>query len=229
MLVHLAFPFVPSSFSDFAIGVNTTEDKKWDLLDFFDYGPTEEFSPHGLDAHEDLTWLPSHPEESNFYGEESIQRVQETTTESIKVEKEQQPCEEPIATRKRKRNATDCRVEWRASISSAKAAILENVKKITNDEMLLREKYGELKGVARVREMSKDYKDKDTLKDIFKKEKEGLTNAKRELTRKLYKGEDNTSLPILPVYQLKHPMSAALKIVHYSITLHYLSITQPFL
>ena len=60
MLVHLAF--VPSSFSDFAIGVNTTEDKKWDLLDFFDYGPTEEFSPHGLDAHEDLTWLSSHPE-----------------------------------------------------------------------------------------------------------------------------------------------------------------------
>ena len=65
--------------------------------------------------------------------------------------------------------------------------LLENVKKITNDEMLLREKYGELKGVARVREMSKDYKDKDTLKDIFKKGKEGLTNAKRELTEVIVK------------------------------------------
>ena len=129
MLVHLALR--PTSFSDFAIGVNTTEDKTWDLLDFLDYGPSEEFSPQGLGTHEDLIWLPSHPEETSVGVEESIQRDQETTTESIKVE----PCEEPIVTRKRKRNATDCRVEWRASISSAKAAILENVKKITNAEM----------------------------------------------------------------------------------------------
>ena len=194
MLVH--FDGVPTSISDFAIGVNTIEDKEWDLLDFLDYGPTEEYSPHGLDAQFDLTWLPGHSEEPNVDVEESFRAMtgnenqrdeEKLTTGSFKVEDEHQPCEQPITTRKRKRTATDCRVEWRAAISSAKAAIIENVKKITNEEILLREKYGELKGVVRVREMSKDYKNRDPLKDIFKKGKEELTNAKRELTEVILK------------------------------------------
>ena len=42
--------------------------------------------------------------------------------------------------------------------------------------------------------MSKDYKDTDTLKDIFKKGKEGLTNAKRELIEVIVK--ENCRKPI---------------------------------
>ena len=99
-------------------------------------------------------------------------------------------------TRKRRRTATDCRVEWRLGISSEKAAIIENENQITKEEMSIRERYGELKGVARVNEMDQDYKDRKNFKDIFKNVKKDLLDAKREITKVIVKEKQQQALKV---------------------------------
>ena len=99
-------------------------------------------------------------------------------------------------TMKRRKTATDCRVEWRLGISSEKAAIIENENQITKEEMLLRERYGELKGVARVNQMYQDYKYKENCKDIFKNVKKDLLDAKREVSKVIMKEKQQQALKV---------------------------------
>ena len=106
-------------------------------------------------------------------------------------------------TRKRRRTATDCRVEWRLGISSEKAAIIENENQITKEEMSIRERYGELKGVARVNEMDQDYKDRKNFKDIFKNVKKDLLDAKREVTTVIVKEKQQQALKVRKVNKRK--------------------------
>ena len=165
--------------------IDTSKDNKWDLLEFLNINPPEEIVPNGQDNN-DLNVLPDCPELTNIESEETLtenanQRDQEMPTESVKAEREEEP------KRKRRRTATDCRVEWRVSIANEKAEIIENVDKIKDEEMLLREKYGELKGVIRVGGKYQAYNNKEIPKDIFKKGKEDLINAKREFTEVLVK------------------------------------------
>ena len=90
----------------------------------------------------------------------------------------------------------DCRVEWRLDISSEKAAIIESENQITEEEMSLRERYGELKGVTRVNEMDQDYKDRKNFKDIFKNVKKDLLDAKREITKVIVKEKQQQALKV---------------------------------
>ena len=99
-------------------------------------------------------------------------------------------------TRKRKRTATDCRVEWRLGISFEKAEIIENENQITKEEMLLRERYGELKGVARVNQMYQDYNHKENCKDVFKNVKKDLLYAKREVTEVITKEKQQQAFKV---------------------------------
>ena len=99
-------------------------------------------------------------------------------------------------TRKRKRTATDCRVEWRLGISFEKAEIIENENQITKEEMLLRERYGELKGVTRVNQMYQDYKHKENCKDVFKNVKKDLLYAKREVTEVITKEKQQQAFKV---------------------------------
>ena len=163
------------------VTIDTNKENNWDLLEFLNINPPEEIVPYGQDINY-LNVLPECPELTNIKSDETLtendkQRDQETPTESVKAEDEEEP------KRKRRRTATDCRVEWRVGIATEKAAIIENVDKIEDEEMLLREKYGELKGVIRVGGIDQAYKHKN----IFKKGKEDLMNAKREITEVLVK------------------------------------------
>ena len=139
--------------------IETNKDNNWELLEFLDINSTGEIVPYEQDKN-DLDLLPRCPELTNIESEEPNETDQETLTESVKTEEEEPP------KRKRRRTATDCRMEWRAAIATEKAAIIENVDKITHEEMLLREKYGEMKGVVRVNRMNKTRK----LQRIFSKE-----------------------------------------------------------
>ena len=158
-----------------------TVDNNFELLEFLGMNPTGEIVPYGQDDI-DSNLLSRGPELTNIEREETLTENdnKETLTESVKAEEEEPP------KRKRRRTATDCRVEWRAAIATEKAAIIENVDKIADEEMLLREKYGEMKGVVRVDRMDKN-KNKKTLKDFFKRGKEDLLNSKREITEVLVK------------------------------------------
>ena len=129
-------------------------------------------------------------EEENENVSEHHQEQEEEGPELASVKEDaQQP-----QTRKRRRTATDCRVEWRLGISSEKAAIIENENQITKEEMLLRERYGELKGVARVNQMYQDYKHKE--KDIFKNVKKDLLDAKREVKEVIVKEKQQQALKV---------------------------------
>ena len=101
--------------------------------------------------------------------------------------------------RKRKRTATDCRVEWREGISFEKAAIIENVDKINEEEMLFREKYGELKGVVRVSGQCQDYKDND----IFEEGRQDLMTAKREVTEVIVKEKQQQAAKVRKIKNTK--------------------------
>ena len=189
-LIALFYPFL-----NLAMTVDTTDtskDKNWDLLEFLNINSPEEIAPNG----KDLIVLPECLELTNIESEKTLtendnQRDQETPTESVKAEKEEEP------KRKRRRTATDCRVEWRVSIANEKAEIIENVDKIKDEEMLLREKYGELKGVIRVGGIYQAYKNKETtIKDIFKKGKEELINAKREITEVIVKEKTQVAFKV---------------------------------
>ena len=131
-------------------------------------------------------------EEENENVSELHQEQEEQGPPPVSVRKnDQKP-----RTMKRRKTATDCRVEWRLGISSEKAAIIENENQITKEEMLLRERYGELKGVARVNQMYQDYNHKENCKDVFKNVKKDLLYAKREVTEVITKEKQQQAFKV---------------------------------
>ena len=185
-----------------------TNDKNWDLQDFLNLTPTEEVSSHEQRRY-DLNVFLGKRELTNIESEDKIQNAvehQETPVVSDEVEEDK-----PIS-RKRRRTATDCRVEWRAGISSEKAAIIEKEDQITEEEMRLRERYGELKGVVRTTGMFQDCKDKDNFKDIFKNGKEDLLNAKKEITEVIVKEKEQQATKVGKINKKKGDGSEAFDI-----------------
>ena len=183
-------------------------DINWDLEDFLNLIPTEEVSSHELKGN-DLTVFLGRRELTNIESEDNIQNAvehQETPVVSVEVEEDK-----PIS-RKRRRTATDCRVEWRAGISSEKLAIIENEDKITEEEMRLRERYGELKGVVKTTEMFQDYKDKENFKDLFKNGREDLLNAKKEITEVIVKEKEQQVTKVRKINKRKDDSSGAFNI-----------------
>ena len=177
--------------------VYSTEDRKWDLLYFLEMTPPCEENTDGQ-THINLEVLPGRPELTNIETEGGIIEIGTDHENQEDLEKVENNEKESL--RKRKRTATDCRVEWRKSISFEKATIIENENKINAEEMLLREKYGELKGVVRVKGMHhRDYKNKN----IFKIGKQELMNAKRDITEVIVKEKKQQAAKVRKIKRKK--------------------------